>query len=209
MEQLRKSFLCLSFPTPLRKTYSEASDSNWQSYFKTLALMIKIFLPCLLVSHTLCRGRPNLAFDCSSRPYMANTVILHHRYKLKFSPDKVDTMIVQAIALLDDLDKEINIYAMRVKVGRHRKCSYIVGSILTLFAIYRNGTDGTSPRWQRSSQITRPMQRSSRPWASEQTLPLPTSPRSYLKIWKRSSKQQPSSPWVPKSPRPTCNTSTF
>lgn len=38
------------------------------------------------------------------------------RFKLKFSPDKVDTMIVQAIALLDDLDKEINIYAMRVKV---------------------------------------------------------------------------------------------
>lgn len=37
------------------------------------------------------------------------------RFKLKFSPDKVDTMIVQAIALLDDLDKEINIYSMRVK----------------------------------------------------------------------------------------------
>ncbi|EAU80596.1 nucleolar protein NOP58 [Coprinopsis cinerea okayama7 len=37
------------------------------------------------------------------------------RFKLKFSPDKVDTMVVQAIALLDDLDKEINIYAMRVK----------------------------------------------------------------------------------------------
>lgn len=37
------------------------------------------------------------------------------RYKLKFSPDKVDTMIVQAIGLLDDLDKEINTYAMRVK----------------------------------------------------------------------------------------------
>ncbi|CDO74122.1 hypothetical protein BN946_scf185043.g172 [Trametes cinnabarina] len=39
------------------------------------------------------------------------------RFKLKFSPDKVDTMIVQAVALLDDLDKEINIYAMRVKVS--------------------------------------------------------------------------------------------
>eukprot|EP01104_Vermistella_antarctica_P012224 TRINITY_DN34_c0_g1_i1.p1 TRINITY_DN34_c0_g1~~TRINITY_DN34_c0_g1_i1.p1 ORF type:complete len:540 (-),score=252.41 TRINITY_DN34_c0_g1_i1:88-1707(-) len=37
------------------------------------------------------------------------------RYKLKFSPDKVDTMIVQAIALLDDIDKELNIYAMRVR----------------------------------------------------------------------------------------------
>ncbi|KAI4294762.1 hypothetical protein MLD38_040479 [Melastoma candidum] len=37
------------------------------------------------------------------------------RYKLKFSPDKVDTMIVQAIGLLDDLDKELNTYAMRVR----------------------------------------------------------------------------------------------
>jgi len=37
------------------------------------------------------------------------------RYKLKFSPDKVDTMIVQAIGLLDDLDKEVNVYAMRTK----------------------------------------------------------------------------------------------
>uniref|UniRef100_A0A7S1EQ03 Nucleolar protein 58 n=1 Tax=Timspurckia oligopyrenoides TaxID=708627 RepID=A0A7S1EQ03_9RHOD len=37
------------------------------------------------------------------------------RYKLKFSPDKVDTMIVQAIGLLDDLDKEINTYAMRLR----------------------------------------------------------------------------------------------
>ena len=37
------------------------------------------------------------------------------RYKLKFSADKVDTMIIQAISLLDELDKEINIYAMRVK----------------------------------------------------------------------------------------------
>jgi nucleolar protein 58 len=37
------------------------------------------------------------------------------RHKLKFSPDKVDIMIVQAIGLLDDLDKEMNTYAMRVK----------------------------------------------------------------------------------------------
>src|ERR1700743_84700 len=37
------------------------------------------------------------------------------RHKLKFSPDKVDTMIIQAISLLDDLDKELNNYSMRVK----------------------------------------------------------------------------------------------
>ncbi|KAI2632231.1 Nop domain-containing protein [Hypoxylon sp. NC1633] len=37
------------------------------------------------------------------------------RHKLKFSPDKVDVMVVQAVKLLDDLDKELNNYAMRVK----------------------------------------------------------------------------------------------
>ena len=37
------------------------------------------------------------------------------RHKLKFSPDKVDTMVIQAIGLLDELDKELNTYAMRVR----------------------------------------------------------------------------------------------
>ncbi|BBH06664.1 NOP56-like pre RNA processing ribonucleoprotein, partial [Prunus dulcis] len=37
------------------------------------------------------------------------------RYKLKFSAEKVDTMVIQAIGLLDDLDKELNTYAMRVR----------------------------------------------------------------------------------------------
>lgn len=58
--------------------------------------------------------------DSSLDPRDLNTMSLGlshslSRYKLKFSPDKVDTMVVQAIGLLDDLDKEINIYAMRVK----------------------------------------------------------------------------------------------
>ncbi|KAK2023528.1 NOSIC domain-containing protein [Colletotrichum zoysiae] len=37
------------------------------------------------------------------------------RHKLKFSADKVDAMVVQAIKLIDDLDKELNVYAMRTK----------------------------------------------------------------------------------------------
>ncbi|EGO56957.1 hypothetical protein NEUTE1DRAFT_65898 [Neurospora tetrasperma FGSC 2508] len=37
------------------------------------------------------------------------------RHKLKFSPEKVDVMIVHAVSLLDELDKELNTYAMRVK----------------------------------------------------------------------------------------------
>lgn len=37
------------------------------------------------------------------------------RYKVKFSPEKDDTMIVQAISLSDELDKDINIYATSIR----------------------------------------------------------------------------------------------
>jgi len=60
----------------------------------------------------------NLVTELSTGDLSAMSLGLSHslsRYKLKFSPDKVDTMIVQAISLLDDLDKELNTYAMRVR----------------------------------------------------------------------------------------------
>lgn len=57
-------------------------------------------------------------------------------------------MIVQAIALLDDLDKEINIYSMRVKV-----CYSTSREELVLMPD-RNGTDGISLKWPRSSRTT-------------------------------------------------------
>ena len=37
------------------------------------------------------------------------------RYKLSFTTEKVDTMIIQAVSLLEDLDKELNNYAMRLR----------------------------------------------------------------------------------------------
>lgn len=38
-----------------------------------------------------------------------------HRHKLKFSADKVDVMVVQAIKLIEDMDRELNVYAMRTR----------------------------------------------------------------------------------------------
>jgi nucleolar protein 58 len=61
---------------------------------------------------------PSLISDLKPEDISTMSLGLSHslsRHKLKFSPDKVDTMIIQAIALLDDLDKELNTYAMRVK----------------------------------------------------------------------------------------------
>lgn len=60
----------------------------------------------------------NLLTGISDKEVAAMNIGLAHslsRYKLKFTPDKVDTMIVQAISLLDDLDKELNNYVMRAK----------------------------------------------------------------------------------------------
>lgn len=60
----------------------------------------------------------NLVKDLTKKEITAMALGLAHslsRYKLKFSSDKVDTMIVQSICLLDDLDKEINNYVMRCR----------------------------------------------------------------------------------------------
>ncbi|XP_065888784.1 nucleolar protein 58-like [Dysidea avara] len=62
--------------------------------------------------------RSNLITGLPEEEINAMSLGLAHslsRYKLKFSPDKVDTMVVQAISLLDDLDKELNNYVMRCR----------------------------------------------------------------------------------------------
>jgi nucleolar protein 58 len=84
----------------------------------------KLGIPCIYSSGVLelSRGIRNqlggLIGGLSTQDLHPMSLGLSHslsRYKLKFSPDKVDTMIVQAIGLLDDLDKELNTYAMRVR----------------------------------------------------------------------------------------------
>lgn len=73
-------------------------------------------------THELIRGiREQLSslidgLDEKDRQQMAMS--LSHslnRFKLRFSPEKLDTMIIQAVALLDDLDRELNNFAMRLK----------------------------------------------------------------------------------------------
>jgi nucleolar protein 58 len=88
------------------------------------AIKEKLGIPCIYDASVqeLMRGIRSqisaLIAGLKAQDMTAMTLGLSHslsRYKLKFSPDKVDTMIVQAIALLDDLDKELNTYTMRVR----------------------------------------------------------------------------------------------
>merc|ERR1712144_103263 len=82
-------------------TLTPISDSTTNDIYRA----IRDHLPSLI---------PGLAQEAISTMALGLSHSLS-RHKLKFSPDKVDTMKVQANALLDDLDKELNTYAMRVK----------------------------------------------------------------------------------------------
>ncbi|TGO89336.1 hypothetical protein BPOR_0114g00170 [Botrytis porri] len=82
-------------------TLTPISDSKTNDIFRGIRDHLPSLIPGLLPEHI---STMSLSLSHSLS-----------RHKLKFSPDKVDTMIVQAISLLDDLDKELNTYAMRVK----------------------------------------------------------------------------------------------
>ncbi|KAF2267168.1 Nop domain-containing protein [Lojkania enalia] len=77
------------------------SDSSTQDVFRAIREHLTSLIPGLIPSEV-----------DSTRLGLSHSL---SRHKLKFSPDKVDTMIIQAIGSLDILDKQLNTYAMRVK----------------------------------------------------------------------------------------------
>lgn len=115
---------------PLKKTLKKLVQEDVQSQLLVAdaklgsAIKDKLSLQC--VSNTavmelmrcIRTQSENLLSGLPKREMTAMALGLAHslsRYKLKFSPDKIDTMIVQAQCLLDDLDKELNNYIMRAR----------------------------------------------------------------------------------------------
>ncbi|VDK24169.1 unnamed protein product [Taenia asiatica] len=80
---------------------STLADSSVQNLMRAVRTHMESLIPAIDESD-LMRMRLGLAHSLD-------------RYKLKCNPDKIDTMIVQAIGLLDELDKESNNYVMRCK----------------------------------------------------------------------------------------------
>ncbi|CAF0950654.1 unnamed protein product [Rotaria sordida] len=114
---------------PLKKLLKRLVDSDVQGQLlvadSTLgkAIKEKFSFDCVCNSSVqdlmrVIRSQADSLLQIDEKELAAMRIGLAHslsRYKLKFSPDKVDTMIVQAISLLDDLDKEVNNYIMRCK----------------------------------------------------------------------------------------------
>ena len=71
----------------------------------------------------------------------------YSRAKVKFNVNRVDNMVIQAIFLLDTLDKDINSFAMRVRfalllfLSNHAS---MVSEQFILCSFAENGTRGTS-----------------------------------------------------------------
>lgn len=114
----------------LKKKLKKAADSSLAVADKSMSTSLKESVSGVQIVHSdktqeLFRGLRcymEELFDqeggVSGEDLKAMQLGLSHslgRYKLKFSADKVDTMVIQAVGLLDELDKEINTYAMRVK----------------------------------------------------------------------------------------------
>lgn len=117
----------------LKKQLKKKGGENLAVADKALASSIKDKLSCSVVNDAktaelfrgircymdeLMEAGDDEAGGVSGADLRAMQLGLSHslsRYKLKFSADKVDTMVIQAVGLLDELDKEINTYAMRVK----------------------------------------------------------------------------------------------
>ncbi|XP_070490474.1 nucleolar protein 58 [Chironomus tepperi] len=114
----------------LKKTLKKLTDDDVQNQLLVAdaklgsAIKEKLSLQC--VSNTgvqelmrcIRSQSESLLAGLPKKELTAMTLGLAHslsRYKLKFSPDKIDTMIVQAQCLLDDLDKELNNYMMRAR----------------------------------------------------------------------------------------------
>ncbi|OUC47369.1 snoRNA binding domain protein [Trichinella nativa] len=88
---------------------------------KTLKKVIKNCLSNSKITELFRGVRSNLnalLVDIPRRELENMAVALAHnmsRHKLKFTAEKIDMMIVQAIGLHDDLDRELNNYAMRCR----------------------------------------------------------------------------------------------
>jgi nucleolar protein 56 len=119
---------------------------------KNLASSIKSFFPTVdceanEVVQDLLRGLrqhgPKLLKQLQDGDMDRAQLGLGHAYsraKVKFSVQKNDNHIIQSIALLDLLDKDINTFSMRVRSVSHLHSHYWAYIDLTV-----NGTPGTSP----------------------------------------------------------------
>ncbi|XP_039282306.1 nucleolar protein 56 isoform X2 [Nilaparvata lugens] len=114
-------FLEKSLPSPSKKNPVSLGvfDTKLAS---ALAESLVVKCECTGVVPEIIRGIrlhfPNLVKDFTDKTQAVAQLGLSHSYsraKIKFNVNRVDNMVIQSIALLDQLDKDINTFAMRIR----------------------------------------------------------------------------------------------
>ena len=80
-------------------------------FLKLSHLLFTVFTGIRLHFHKLVKGLT----DVSASKAQLGLGHSYSRAKVKFNVNRVDNMIIQSIALLDQLDKNINTFAMRIR----------------------------------------------------------------------------------------------
>jgi len=60
----------------------------------------------------------------------------YSRAKVKFNVNRSDNMIIQAISLLDQLDKDVNTFSMRIRYVKAGKCTVFLNNNEQCFLAY-------------------------------------------------------------------------
>ena len=132
---------CFNWNSPLWggggnvKNWFNLCDSNRGFYLSNSTMLDHLPWPYLSVNILTWQDKEMTAMSLG----LAHSL---SRYKLKFSPDKIDTMIVQAVSLLDDLDKELNNYIMRTREW----CVFIS----TTFLCHTNYSEWPKTEWTKT-----------------------------------------------------------
>lgn len=84
---------------------------NWLFGFWKVLTVLPSFLGVRLHFHNLVKGLTDLS-ACKAQLGLGHS---YSRAKVKFNVNRVDNMIIQSISLLDQLDKDINTFSMRVR----------------------------------------------------------------------------------------------
>ncbi|ADM11367.1 Nop5-like nucleolar protein [Encephalitozoon intestinalis ATCC 50506] len=66
----------------------------------------------------LIRSNVHKYFGMSGREYSERILCIAHKIsmeKVKIVPEKIDTMVIQSVSLLEDMDRDINLHCMRLK----------------------------------------------------------------------------------------------
>ncbi|KAG1720943.1 hypothetical protein EDB19DRAFT_1898397 [Suillus lakei] len=111
--------LNLSKPKKGSKIVLAVSDANLaNAIFENLAIKCDASETSQEVLRGIRFHAPKLLKGLDATDLIKAQLGLGHSYsraKLKFNVNRVDNMIIQAIALLDQLDKDVNLFAMRIR----------------------------------------------------------------------------------------------